>query len=111
MASKPKAKAKAKVGAATPAPETEVNKDAAALEAEVDTATAAPEGVPVAVEPKTAVAAKPKKNEDGQKSITPTGKFEAVGVEIYNKAGVLIGVEVDEATAARKADRYNSLHR
>lgn len=108
-----KGKGKAKVGAATPAP-APAEKDVAALDAEVDSATKAPPGVKTApaTPEKPAPAPKPKVDkESGEKVITATGKFEAVGNEIYNERGVLVGTEESASVAARKADRANSLRR
>ena len=91
--------------------------EAAKLEAEIAAATAAPEGVKTdlgSVAPAGDLKVVESKGEDGSKVRRlerPTGKFEAVGVEIFNRQGALVGTEEKENDAARKADRFNGLTR
>lgn len=90
--------------------------DEAALETAVDEAVAAPGD---SLQPSPARAPKPLKegavkeveDEDGavRRYIDRTGRFEAIGNEIFNREGVLIGTEDSESVAARKADRFESM--
>lgn len=48
----------------------------------------------------------------GVKVLTPAPmRYVAVGVEVYNPKGVLVGTEANENVAGRKAERFNDLHR
>lgn len=93
----------------------EVDAAAEALENEVDAATTAPAGVRTASKKASAAPKheiKEEDNEDGDQVVrslqTPTGKFVAIGNEIFNPKGQLIGTEENSNDAARKADRFNS---
>ncbi len=112
-AAKPVKPVKAAKPAAAPVAGAPVDADVAKLDAEIEKETKAPEGVPVAPKgsDKPAAPIKVAKDEEGNRKIAPTGRFEAIGVEIFNREGVLVGTEIDESTANRKADRFNSLHR
>lgn len=110
-----------KLGAAapTPTPVTPEDEQAAAELALGAELGVAPAGsiAPKPIVPVQETVVNAEGEEKKAKSITPTGKFEAVGNEIYSELGVLVGVESangdlsGEQMAARKADRFNSLRK
>lgn len=90
----------------------DAEREQAALDASVDAATAAPDGVSTA-RPEASLNPLPADAvlvdvETGVRSIKPTGKFEAIANEIFNRQGVHVGTEDSHQTAARKTDRFNA---
>lgn len=88
--------------------ETPVVDEATKLEEQIDADTAAPEGVKTGKTGVQVDSVVVREDEDGVKSITPTGKFVAVGVLIFNEFGVHAGTEPNENEAAKKASSFNT---
>lgn len=104
----PAKKEKKVVAPAEPVLDSPEDVEAAKLDKEIDNETAAPAGTPTGSKNTAQVGAVSVKEVDGVKSITPTGRFEAVECLIFNEFGVHAGTEPTPTDAARKASSFNT---